>query len=126
MARWEKNGVLYIFRVPIGSSTPIDLNALISEFTSFIEICSTNIEAAEKIIRHSMESSKDVDLLVRRYSAEAKRLLLDLQHERELKLLQIRHRLEAEINEVKISGKLNDYISNQIYKHSSLSRTIIC
>lgn len=68
-----------------------------SEFTNFLDLCASDIGAAEQILRDKAVDSKEVLGMLSRYAKEAKRLSIDLKHERERKVLTIRQRLESEL-----------------------------
>jgi hypothetical protein len=72
-----------------------------SEFSTFLDLCISNPSDAESLLKTSKElDTKVVYEIVERYAREAKRLVIDLKHERERKMLGVRHRLEAELAEV--------------------------
>ena len=68
-----------------------------SEFTQFMDLCTTDTEAAEKMLKGKIVEQKEIVSILSRYSKEAKRLSVDLKHEREQKILSIRQRLESEL-----------------------------
>ncbi len=68
-----------------------------SEFTSFMDLCASDTQAAEQMLRNKDIAPKEVLGILSRYSKEAKRLMVDLKHERELRILAIRQRLESEL-----------------------------
>jgi hypothetical protein len=75
-----------------------------SEFTHFMDLCSSDPHAAEEMLRGKDLEPKEVLAILSRYSKEAKRLSVDLKHERELKILSIRQRLESELVDLTASG----------------------
>ncbi len=71
------------------------------EFSKFLDLCISNPSDAEALLKDSKDlDTKIVYEIVERYAKEAKRLVIDLKHERERKILGVRHRLEAELTEV--------------------------
>ena len=68
-----------------------------SEFTQFMDLCTTDTNAAENMLKNKDVNPKEVISILSRYSKEAKRLSVDLKHEREQKVLSIRQRLESEL-----------------------------
>jgi hypothetical protein len=74
-----------------------DIDFEFSEFTQFMDLCVTDPNAAENILRNKAIAEKDLMGILSRYSKEAKRLSVDLKHEREQKVLSIRQRLESEL-----------------------------
>jgi len=102
--RTDKGIIYEIHSDEIASSAGIDIE--FSEFTQFMDLCVTDLSAAEKILRNKSVESKDVVGIISRYSKEAKRLNIDLKHEREQKVLSIKHRLESELVD-SISGEID-------------------
>jgi hypothetical protein len=78
-------------------TSPSGINDEFAEFTSFMDLCATDLQAAEKTLKSKDVKQRDVIGILSRYSKEAKRLSVDLKHEREQKVLSIRHRLESEL-----------------------------
>lgn len=70
------------------------------EFSKFLDVVVSEPEEAEKILRNRDVDPREVTEILTRYAKEAKRLQLDLRHEREQKLLGIRQRLEGELVDV--------------------------
>lgn len=77
-----------------------------SEFTQFLDLCVTNQNAAEAILTAKNIDKHEVFDILARYSKEAKRLFVDLKHDRERKILTIQQRLESELVEV-ITGEID-------------------
>jgi hypothetical protein len=73
------------------------INNEFDEFTIFMDLCATDVQAAEEMLKSKDVKQKDVIGILSRYSKEAKRLSVDLKHEREQKVLSIRQRLESEL-----------------------------
>lgn len=93
--RTDKGVIYEIHSEEVASSTGID--AEFSEFTQFMDLCVTDPAAAEIMLKEKSVEPKELMGLLSRYSKEAKRLHVDLKHEREQKILSIKHRLESEI-----------------------------
>jgi len=62
-----------------------------------MDLCVTDPSAAEDMLKEKNVKPKELMGLLSRYSKEAKRLNVDLKHEREQKILSIKHRLESEL-----------------------------
>lgn len=77
-----------------------DISQEFEEFSNFLDLCLSNPDRAEIILQNKNLNSKAVQDIIARYFKETKRLVIDLKHEREIKLLQVRHRLESELTEV--------------------------
>lgn len=93
--RTDKGVIYEIHSEEIASSK--DINKEFSEFTQFMDLCVSNTEAAERMLKSKDVDHKEVVNILSRYSKEAKRLSVDLKHEREQKVLSIRQRLESEL-----------------------------
>ena len=89
-------GVIYeIHSEEVELSAGID--AEFSEFTQFMDLCVADPSAAENMLKEKSVKQKDLMGILSRYSKEAKRLNVDLKHEREQKILSIKHSLESEL-----------------------------
>lgn len=93
--RTDKGIIYEIHSEEIASSAGI--NDEFAHFTSFMDLCATDLQAAEEMLKDKDVKPKDIIGLLSRYSKEAKRLSVDLKHEREQKVLSIRQRLESEL-----------------------------
>ena len=93
--RTDKGLIYEIHSEEITSSSEISVE--FSEFTQFMDLCTSDPSAAEKMLQSRDLDQKDIIAILSRYSKEAKRLSVDLKHEREQKLLNIRQRLESEL-----------------------------
>jgi hypothetical protein len=63
-------------------------------------LCVSDPKEAEGLLRGKSVDPREIAGILTRYSKEAKRLQVDLKHERERKLLSIRQRLESELADV--------------------------
>lgn len=70
------------------------------DFSAFLDLCISNPNSAEILLKDKRLSSKAIYEIVERYSKEAKRIVIDLKHERERKFLGVRHRLESELADI--------------------------
>lgn len=93
--RTDKGVIYEIHSDSADQSADIDFE--FSGFTQFLDLCVADLDAAEKVLRSKSITEKDIMPILSRYSKEAKRLSLDLKHERENKILSIRQRLESEL-----------------------------
>lgn len=83
---------------------PETLPTKFHEFSSFLDLCLLDPEEAAKALKISSGSDLHAIMsIVDRYSKEARRLHIDLKHDRERKVLSIRHRMESELTDVAIS-----------------------
>lgn len=69
------------------------------EFSDFMNFCVTDIDKARTMLALKDVDPNQIVRIVERYTKEARRLSLDLSHEREAKLLSVRHRLESELTD---------------------------
>ena len=76
-----------------------DLTNEFSEFTHFLDLCVSNQDLAESVLASKNIDAKQISTILSRYSKEAKRLHIDIKHDRETRLLNIRHRLESELTD---------------------------
>ena len=93
--RTDKGVIYEIHSEEVESSADIDSE--FSEFTQFMDLCVTDPLTAEAMLKEKSVKPKDLMGLLSHYSKEAKRLNVDLKHEREQKILSIKHRLESEL-----------------------------
>lgn len=94
-----KQGVIYEF---FGDHTvnPSTLPKEFDDFSKLLDMCVVNPTEATRMLVGRSVDARIVDEIIERYSKEAKRLHVDLKHERERRLLSIRHRLESELVDV--------------------------
>lgn len=101
-----------------------EINSLYSEFTNFMNICSLNPEEAKEIISNSKIPKENQDRIFQKYCKEAQRLQIDIKHERESRLLQIKQQLEVELYETSLIHELPNYINSLIPKSLYLGSDI--
>ena len=77
--------------------THLDMPHEFSEFSGFMTLCARDPSAAAARLTDAGLDSAAVSDLVARYGREARRLDVDLRHERERRILTIRHNLETEL-----------------------------
>lgn len=91
-------GIIYEFH---GETEPhCDLSAEFSQFSHFVDLCATDPEQAREILSVKNLPIAEVSDILARYGKEAKRLQVDMKHDRERKLLNIRQRMESELTDV--------------------------
>lgn len=94
-------GTIFEFHGSNEETQVLGISEEFDDFSSFLDLCISNPSAAEDLLRNNKNiDNKIIYEIVERYSKEAKRLVIDLKHERERKILGVRHRLEAELAEV--------------------------
>jgi len=94
---------------------PEKVNDLYKDFTHFMELCISNPVEAERILADldNIDEAKRKNILTK-YIKESQRLILDIQQERELKILNIKHRFQNEIKEVEINEVVEKYIRDSL------------
>lgn len=90
------------------------VNVLYKEFTSFMDLCSSNTNEAIDIINNLNIDQVNKEKIIKKYLKESQRLLLDIKQEREIKLITIKHRLQNELQEAEITNELLNYVENSI------------
>jgi hypothetical protein len=89
-------GIAYEFHGDYSPESP-SLSQDFQDFSHFLDLCVSDPAQAEELLRQKSVSAREVFEILARYSKEAKRLQIDLKHDRERKLLSIRQRLESEL-----------------------------
>lgn len=89
------------------------LSAEFSEFTQFLDYCVNDQKAAMAILASKSVDTERVSEILSQYGKEAKRLHVDLKHDRERKLLGIRQRLESELVD-EVPGNIDWNSINQL------------
>lgn len=92
-------GVSYEFHAT-EDGTSVSLEVEFREFSRVLDLSLSNPSAAETVLRNKSVDAKEVEDIVTRYAKEARRLHVDIKHDRERKILAIRQRLESELSEV--------------------------
>lgn len=70
------------------------------DFTQIMDLCITDPDGAERILITQGASADEVARIVTTYTKKLRRITSDMRHEREQKILTIRHRMENELLEV--------------------------
>jgi len=91
-----------------------EINDLYKEFTSFMDLCSSNPKEAEKLIKELDITEPKKQNILKKYAKESQRLLLDIKQERESKILTIKHKLQNELQEYELSKDVLEYIDNAV------------
>lgn len=110
------------------SFDPSTLPQEFEDFSKLLDICAANPEAGHRMLAETGLDEEAVEEIVQRYAKEAKRLHVDLKHERERKILGIRHRLEAELTDVMGANAdwaaINDVVDRHVPKLTGVSSAI--
>lgn len=91
-------GIIYEFHGD--PETHCDLSAEFDQFSQFVDLCITNPDQAREILTNKNIAVAEVSDILTRYGKEAKRLHVDMKHDRERKILNIRQRMESELVDV--------------------------
>lgn len=92
-------GVIYAFHKDEGRRAGHDISSQFEDFSKLLDLCVRDPSAAETVLRNSAVAPREIAEIIERYSKEARRLQLDMRHDRERKVLSIRHRLESELSD---------------------------
>lgn len=84
----------------VEGTTPGELSSEFSEFSAFLALCIDDPNAAVEKLSHVGVSGRASMDIVTRYGKEGRRLQIDLKHEKESRLMGIRHRLESELVDI--------------------------
>lgn len=98
----------------INDTTEQEINDLYKEFTSFMDICASNPDEARRHIDNYKIPELKKQKIFQKFIREAQRLALDLRHDRELKYISIKHRLENELQETQLSNDVLDYVNSAL------------
>lgn len=93
------HGTSYEFHGEETSNSP-SLSEEFQDFSKILDLSVSNPNEAELLLREKTVNPNEISAILTRYSKEAKRLHVDLRHDRERKLLNIRQRLESELAEM--------------------------
>ena len=107
---------------------PTALPKEFDEFSKLLDMCVANPSDATKMLSGRSIDARSVAEIVERYAKEAKRLHVDLKHDRERAVLSIRHRMESELVEVAGTNihwdEINELIDMSVPKISGVSSAI--
>jgi len=119
--RRTNQGTIYEFHGD-ESGKDTQLQNEFGRFSELMDLCASNPVAAQQLLKTKELGRDDIIDIVSRYSKEAKRLQVDLKHERERKILSIRHRLESELTDV--SPSQEDWLAISSLVEAALPRGI--
>lgn len=102
-----------------------NIGNLFEEFSTFLDLCSKDVDEATRLLEKSGIPKKDLGRIINRYTKESKRLIIDLKHERESKILCIKQRFESEIFEAEISQDIANFVESSVPQTSSPSGVLL-
>lgn len=121
------NGVVHEFFGDDEVSTSA-LSEKFAEFSGFMDACIQNPDSARTSLASSNLDNREVQELVLKYSREARRLHIDLKHDRERRFLNIKQELESQLAEYVVDENdwiaLNQIVENSIPQVASLSNVL--
>jgi hypothetical protein len=117
-------GIVFSLYSQVQKMNENDINYLYREFTQFMDMCASDPEEAIKILNNKEVNEGTKQKILAKYIKEAKRLMLDLKHERELKLLSIKQKIESEFQESSLSEQMNKYVESLVPKATSTSNIL--
>lgn len=88
--------MIYKFRSEKPASDS-NMKMMFSEFARFMDMCAFDAAAAETLLKNKEVDPQEIMRIMSRYTKEAKRLWIDIKHEREQRVLNVRQRLESEL-----------------------------
>lgn len=97
--RKTESGVVYIFRSRGDNSTALDLDAALSRFDEFMLSCQNEPDKAEQSLVNIGISPISATSMVAKYSRNYQRILLDMRHEKQQKMLLLQQQMEYDILE---------------------------
>lgn len=102
-----EHGTIYSFYSKSGDVAGTGFAQHFSAFSQFLEICATDPARAEELLATSKIQGEELGTLVSRYAREARRLQIDIEYERQRKLLAIQHQMHSELSDVLPAPQLN-------------------
>jgi len=94
------------------------------DFSQFMEMCVSDVDKARNMLSVREIGGGQVTKIVERYAKEARRLFLDIKHERESKILDVRHRFESELVEFFPSETGLDFIRSIVDENIPIPKTL--
>ncbi len=85
---------------------PQEMSQRFSEFSNFLELCASKPDAAEDELSSKGLARASATDIVTRYGRSVRRINIDLRHERESRMLSIRHRFESELLDIAEGGSI--------------------
>jgi hypothetical protein len=116
---WKPTGTIYEFFADASALQP-DLRAEFDNFSGFLTLCSEDAPAAAEVITSTGVDHTTSVNLVARFGKEVRRLKTDLRHDREQRMLTIRHDLEDQLEEMGVdlraipSGQISALIESHV------------
>ncbi|WP_143626314.1 hypothetical protein [Streptomyces viridosporus] len=89
---------------------PQEMSQKFSEFSDFLDLCAVDPDSAEaELAVRGLGQASAADI-VTRYGRSVRRINTDLRHEREARMLSIRHRLESELLDISEGGEVDSVV----------------
>jgi hypothetical protein len=98
--RRTSHGHIYVFRSHDVTSNIAEMETAISRFETFMDVCKNNPKQAESILIATGLQPMEANHLHAKYAKEYQRLIIDVRHDFEQKVLTLRHSLESEAFEL--------------------------
>lgn len=103
--RKTATGTVYSFfsrhGAPVG-----DFKDSLAQFSSFLALCANDPEKASDVLLRTSIPNEKISSVVNRFGREVRRLIVDIEYGRKIRLLEIEHTLYAELSESLSSGEL--------------------
>lgn len=94
-----ENGTIYIFKIIDGDSKFSEFSSAIGRFDMFMRLCGDDPEEASRFLRLQGISGQESHEMVTKYTKDFKRIIMDVQHEFERRLLSLKHGYENDVLE---------------------------
>ncbi len=94
------HGQIYEFKSKNTIINSSEIEVAFSRFESFMSLCQNDQKKAEALLLRTGMNPSEASRLMTKYVKDYQRLLLDIEHERERKMLDLRQRLESEAFEL--------------------------
>lgn len=100
------NGIVYEYfggNEDLAPGQPLAQTSLTTAFEDFariLDLASSNPQQAEELLRNKNIEPAEITQILTKYSKEARRIYVDMKHQREQKMLGVRQRCESELVEV--------------------------
>ncbi|WP_225810412.1 hypothetical protein [Streptomyces spinosus] len=89
---------------------PQEMSQQFSEFSDFLDLCASDPDSAEAELAARGVGRASATDIVTRYGRSVRRINTDLRHEREARMLSIRHRLESELLDISEGGEIDSTV----------------
>ena len=115
----SQNGITYTLSCKCNSLNKDSLPDIYRDFHSFVGLCNNDPESALEFLKSQNIPSEKASEIFARYAKETRRLLLDIKHQRETRLLTLQHRFEAECSDLSCESELKQLLPSLVLEPSN-------